>query len=364
MLEFYEGYKPRKPEKMVILKHSARIIADYQGEGLMLTLRQLYYQLVTKNIIPNKPEAYDELGDIVSRGRRGGILEWGMIEDRVRQPKVPQDFESLDDLMDIALRAYRLPRMKGQEQHIELWVEKDALAGVLAPIANRYHITLMVNKGYSSTSAMKEAGERVREGCDKLGNRKAMIFYLGDFDPSGEDMVRDISQRLDEYTNRGIQFRKDPTSDGGLRAETREERQKRLPFIDIEVEKIALTMEQIEEYDPPPNPAKVQDPRAKKFIEEHGESSWEVDALPPSVLRDIIETRLDEVINNELVDEIKFQEEQDKKRLKEALAEVKQRGEKSWQEIAGEVLEGKRPDLDHPPPKKTKSKKKATKKRK
>jgi len=319
MREFFELYKP-KADTWALLKKISDIVEEYQRQGYMLTLRQLYYQLVAADLIPNSDKQYKRIGDIVSRARRGGLLDWDAIEDRVRQPRKASEFENLDDLVEAALRSYRLPRFKGQSQYIELWVEKDALAGVLDPIARKYHIALMVNRGYSSTSAMKAAGDRIRANCASLEVGEATVLYLGDHDPSGEDMVRDVQERLLEYANGGTLITSD--GNGGLRAETSTASAKRKPMLDIVVEKLALTMAQIEEYDPPPNPAKITDSRAAAYIAEHGDESWEVDALPPRVLRQVIEDRLDELIDSDAMDVVKEQENRDKDRLREALSSL------------------------------------------
>jgi hypothetical protein len=324
--EFFERYKP-KDETVVLLEHIIKIIDDYAGQGLTLTLRQLYYQLVSKDLIRNEEKQYKRVGEIVSRARRGGWLDWDALEDRVRRPNSPPEYKDLDELINAALNSYRLPRLNGQESYVELWVEKDALAGVLYPIANRYHITLMVNRGYSSTSAMKDAGERLRSVCKEMSVDKAYVLYLGDLDPSGEDMVRDVGERLHEYVNSGWLFTYAEV-DGKPKtvAEKEYDRNKRLdPHIDVMVRKLALTMDQVEEHEPPPNPAKKTDSRFAKFQEEHGDESWEVDALPPSVLRDIIENELDELIDQEKVDEIKAQEEKDKKLLVAAVASLRKK---------------------------------------
>lgn len=321
MREVYEIYRPAAKTR-AILRVIIDIIEDYAQQGFRLTLRQLYYQLVARDLIPNQENSYKRIGEIVSRARRGGYIHWDAIEDRVRVPQSPSEFRDLDALINAAIHSYRLPRHQGQDIYVELWVEKDALAGVLAPIADDYHITLMVNRGYSSTSAMKEAGSRVREKCEELGVEEAVILYLGDLDPSGEDMVRDVQDRVDEYLNRGRLL------DSDMNAETDEEREERLPFVDIRVEKIALTPEQVDKYDPPPNPAKLTDSRAQKYIEEHGDSSWEVDALPPQVLRAVIEERLDELIDTALIDTIKEKEEADKKLLVDAVKKLRKKARK------------------------------------
>jgi hypothetical protein len=323
-IEVYEVYKP-KDQTREILHHIINIVKDYSSQGLTLTLRQLYYQLVSKDLISNDEKQYKRIGEVVSKARRGGLLDWEALEDRVRRPVRPPEFDSIDDLMAAALNSYRLPRMKGQDIYVELWVEKDALAGVLYPIANNYHVTMMVNRGYSSTSAMKDAGERIRNTCTRLGCSRAMVLYLGDLDPSGEDMVRDIGERVSEYVNAGWKV---AYKDGKAIIEDAIARNKRLPFLEVEVEKLALTMEQVEEYNPPPNPAKRTDSRAPGFIAKFGDSSWEVDALPPVVLKELIEDRLDDLIDSDSVNAIIDQEDKDKKLIAKAVEALKPKPKK------------------------------------
>ncbi len=266
------------------------IVEDYQGQGLRLTLRQLYYQLVTRNTIVNSERSYQNLSALVSDGRLAGMLDWDAIEDRVRVARVPTEYDNLTDLVDAAVRSYRLPRWKGQENYVELWVEKDALAGVLQPLARRFHVTMMVNRGYSSQSAMYEAAKRFERCCDE--GQLPHLLYLGDHDPSGEDMVRDIKTRFTTF---------------------------RFP---VNVKKIALTTAQVEQYEPPPNPAKLTDPRAAAYVAIHGPQSWEVDALPPNVLTQIITTELSALVDQELVDAIMVQEEKDKAALRKAAVKI------------------------------------------
>lgn len=161
-----------------------------------------------------------------------------------------------------------------------------ALAGVLEPLAREFHVTMMVNRGYSSQSAMYEAGKRFVEEQDE---KTCLLFYLGDHDPSGEDMVRDVGARLAMFG------------------------------AEVEVRKLALTMEQVEEYDPPPNPAKMSDPRAAEYVTQHGGSSWEVDALPPNVLAEIIRHAFSEIVDEAKMQAVLRQEERDKKQLRRAL---------------------------------------------
>ena len=268
------------------------IIDEYLAMGLRLTLRQLYYQLVSRTVIPNREREYKNLSHLVSEARLAGRVDWDAIEDRVRMPRSPSEFENLQQLIDAAIASYRLPRWRGQEHYVELWVEKDALAGVLEPLAREFHVTMMVNRGYSSQTAMKDSADRFRaaveEGLDPV------LFYLGDHDPSGEDMVRDIDARLELLR-------------GGH----------------VHVKKLALTMAQVRHFNPPPNPAKMSDPRAEGYVAAHGDESWEVDAIPPDELARIVQRAFHSVVDKEAMDRIKHQEEADKKRLRKATKKLR-----------------------------------------
>jgi hypothetical protein len=519
-----------KPDSLARIEVCNEIIDEYTSAGLRLTLRQLYYQLVTKNIITNEEKSYKHLSSLISDARLAGLVDWSAIEDRIRQPRIQNEFTNLAELIETAVQSYRLPRWEGQEYYVELWLEKDALAGVLTPLAREFHATLMVNRGYcvapetliltsdftwipagdlvpgtelfapdeqvpgpkkhrklrltKAKSITKFIAPRVRvitdhgeivvsrnhpflstmrrenrgylwthadrlkpgsiiawlvtpwkqdcsweagwvagmldgEGClpqtrlnlemdvyqkpglvaDQLrvslprfapvglehkdalsgvisfrfygienimtvlgrtrpvrlmqnfrgliahrggpgksktpaivlaveplpdgevigletgtktlitngfvshnssqsamyesaqrfinSDRQPLLFYLGDHDPSGEDMVRDIRDRL-------ILFGVD----------------------EIEVQKLALTMDQVHQYNPPPNPTKIDDPRSASYISEFGNSSWEVDALPPEVLNNIIREAFGGIIDSDLMDKIKRKEEMDKRKLR------------------------------------------------
>ena len=286
-----------KPDSQLRIEQCNDIIDQYLAQGLKLTLRQLYYQLVTKNIIKNEEKSYKNLSGLVSDGRLSGLIDWDAIEDRVRAPKAPPEFNNLGDLVDAALASYRLPRWEGQENYVELWVEKDALAGVLWPIAREYHVTLMVNRGYSSQSAMYESSTRfilnTRGDTAHLPYPKSpIILYLGDHDPSGEDMVRDVADRLSMFS------------------------------VDVDVRKIALTISQVQSYNLPPNPTKITDSRAADYIKKFGPECWEVDALPPNVLSKLIRDELKQVVNMKMMKAVIAREEEDKTALKEAVQEL------------------------------------------
>lgn len=284
-----------------VIEQANEILEDYAAQGLRVTLRQLYYQFVSRDLLANTDKNYKRLGSIISDGRLAGLIDWDIIEDRGRVPWRPTEWNSADQIVDAALQQFRLPRWKGQKTYVEIWVEKQALVGVLEPLARKYHVTLMANKGYSSQSSMREAAERYLEntgGPDLLSPKKQrvepLLLYLGDHDPSGEDMVRDIRDRLMLF---GV----------GL----------------IRVEKIALTMAQVRQYNPPPNPAKTTDSRFAEYEAKHGDESWELDALAPPVLQKLVSDRLDSVIDQRALERVLAEEDRQRKEMQKAIGLVR-----------------------------------------
>lgn len=265
------------------------ILGEYKGR---VSVRQLYYRLVAAGAIPNNDKEYGHVQDLVTKARYAGLIDWDAIEDRNREPSKPQEWSGGRQILDGAAGTFRLNRWATQPFYVELWVEKAALAGVLAPISSAYHIVLMVNRGYSSASAMKESADRIRAyGHDK----RPVVLYVGDHDPSGEDMVRDIGDRLREFGCPSW----------------------------LDVRKLALTMDQVEEYNPPPNPAKLSDSRAKDYIEKYGEHSWEVDALPPDALDLLIRKVVSAYIDKDAMKKIISKENMIKHRIKQFAAGFK-----------------------------------------
>ncbi len=261
----YINPKNIRPATKELLNKIVIIVDEYANDGYKLTLRQLYYQLVSQDIIPNQQTEYAKLSTILKDARMSGQVDWDVIEDRVRIPQIPSHWDNIPDLVDSAIHSYRKDRMVNQKNYVEVWVEKDALSGVLLPITKQYHIHLMVNRGYSSVSAMHDAALRFQEAIDD--GKDCTILYLGDHDPSGLDMIRDIFDRLRTFD------------------------------VDVNVQSIALTMQQIKKYNPPPNPAKITDPRATNYIAQFGKVSWELDALKPKVLVNLLQKNIEKLID-------------------------------------------------------------------
>ena len=272
------------------------IIDDYSRDGYTLTLRQLYYQLVSRDVIPNNDKQYKKLSRILKEGRLAGIVDWEAIEDRLRKVSKVTTWNTPKQILETAKRQFTLDRLQDQETYLEVWVEKDALSQVVERAASQYQVPVLVNRGYGSVSAIFETYKRFSNELSH-DKKKAIILYLGDHDPSGLDMVRDIRERLSFMLQRdGFQYL-------------------------VEVQHIALTKEQIQQYSPPPNPAKLSDTRAKKYIKEHGAVSWEVDALEPRVLNQLIVDEILSIIDIDKYEKWKELEKQQKSQIEKFISE-------------------------------------------
>jgi len=238
------------------------ILDEYEGQGFRLSLRQLYYQLVARAYVPNTVQSYKRIGDMVSNGRQAGLIDWDMIEDRGRETVAVSHWKSPGEIVRAAASQFRIDKWEEQSVHIEVMVEKDALSGVLEPVCRDLDIAITANKGYSSSSTMYEIGQRLN-GLARHG-KTITVIYLGDHDPSGIDMTRDVADRLTMYSE--------------------------LDNEDIEVIRLALNWAQIEEWKPPENPAKQTDSRFASYAAKFGMSSWELDAVEPAQLAQLVRT--------------------------------------------------------------------------
>lgn len=301
MKERFSNWKPT-PESSSRLETINAIIEDYANDNITLTLRQLYYQLVSKVIIPNEQREYKRLGELLSKARLAGLVDWEAIEDRSRKAVVWRSYDSIQQCVQEAAHGFTLPRWRDQRVYVELWCEKEALSSVIRPICDELFSTLMVNRGYSSTSAMYESRERIeRKRFDLSGNpRDVHIIYLGDFDPSGEDMVRDIRDRFDTF---GVK--------------------------NLDVTKLALSFDQVSRWKLPPNPLKknsaggLSDSRGAGFRAKHGGSSYEVDAIPPKDLQKMVRKAIMDHMDMDLYRGIVAEEKILTEKLVKAVAGIK-----------------------------------------
>jgi len=340
--------------KSVILNAIIDICNEYQENGYSLTLRQLYYQLVSKDIIPNHDKVYKKLSSLKDDLCYGGYIDWDIFEDRGRIPHLPYYENDIDSALEYTAKTYRINRQEGQNVHVEIWTEKDAISSILKRITDRYGVYLVVNKGYSSSTAMYSAYTRFIEQI-KLG-KKIHIKYFGDHDPSGLDMVRDIKDRIMYFMTDGSRKKQSKITEvikkWGLsedeselsaealkcyksrlfeKTEFNEETKKKETTFDFikaffdayfSVEHIGLTMEQIIQYNPPPNPAKITDPRADEYIKRHGDVSWEVDALSPSVMEQIVIDAIESTIDNDIYRKTLEREKKERAQIIELISKL------------------------------------------
>jgi len=239
-----------------IIGQANKIIVEYAALGYDLTLRQLYYQFVARGLIRNKQSEYKRLGDIVNNARLAGLIDWDRITDRTRNLRVQSHWDSPADIIVACEQSFRLDKWERQPYRPEVWIEKDALIGVLDQCCPALDVPYFSCRGYVSQSEMWSAAMRLKQ-WERAG-QKTVIFHLGDHDPSGVDMSRDIQDRLRLF--------------GSI----------------ADVERLALTMEQVEEHNPPPNPAKMTDARASGYVDLYGDESWELDALDPATITSLI----------------------------------------------------------------------------
>lgn len=276
-----------RPHSRAIINLANEIIEEYQGQGYDLTLRQLYYQFVARDLISNTQKDYHNLGTIISNARLAGLIDWKAIIDRTRSTVSNSHWADPQEIIEACADSYRIDTRTTQDSYVEVWVEKEALAGVIEKTCRRLDVLSFACRGYVSQSAMWEAAQRI--GNQEESGKAATILHLGDHDPSGIDMTRDIQDRLCLFGSQVI------------------------------VDRIALTMEQIEQYSPPPNPAKLTDSRCSNYIAEYGSESWELDALEPTVLDKLIASHVTELTNNTAIKSRLRQQEKDRKNLRQII---------------------------------------------
>lgn len=166
----------KAPSLALIAKCNA-IIREYNLQGFRLSLRQLYYQLVARDIVPNTQQSYKRVGSIVSDARDAGLIDWNAIEDRGRSPYLPSAWESPSEILRASAEQFRINKWEDQENYVEVMVEKDALSGILRPVCRRLHVRITANKGYSSSTAVYDAGQRY---YDEHWEKSLHLIYLGD----------------------------------------------------------------------------------------------------------------------------------------------------------------------------------------
>lgn len=278
------------PLSEALLERSTVIIEEYAAQGFDLTVRQVYYQFVARDWLPeswadpltgskNNMKSYGKLQSLLSEGRLAGVLDWEAIVDRTRNVQRNSHWDSPQSIVKDCAKAFQVDKWELQHYRPEVWIEKDALVGVISGICSELDVPYFSCRGYTSQSEMWRGAQRFIKSSRMV--QVPIVIHLGDHDPSGLDMTRDIVDRLSLFSGE-----------------------------QMEVHRIALNRDQIDKFDPPPNPAKLSDTRAKAYVAEFGYESWELDALEPQVLVDLIDQTVRSFRDEELWEE-HCQEEQD-----------------------------------------------------
>lgn len=298
--------KRLRAETREMISIIGEIVDEYEAQGYKLSLRQIYYRLIGLDLFPedrrwrkkgekwfrdpngtkNADPNYKWLGTLVTNGRLTGLLDWGMIVDRGRKTEIPPHWGSPGDIIRSAALAFAIDKWEDQPCHVEVMAEKQALEGVLGPVCRHLDVNFTSNKGYCSVSTMYEVGQRLKEKGQE--GKSLAILYLGDHDPSGLDMDRDVVRRLSRFS--------------GYR---------------VKVKRVALTMEQIEELGLSEDPAKLSDSRAHRYVRLYGYSSWELDAIDPKELARLVTEAVEELRDPDLWEEAEAREDEMRRELQE-----------------------------------------------
>jgi hypothetical protein len=251
-----------------------------------MTVRQVYYQLVSRQVVENARGRYQAVSDLLVEARKDGTVPWEWIEDRLRRPRRVQMWTDLADFAETARRTYRRDVWAEQPGYLECWLEKDALSGIFEDALRPYGVTLNVGRGFDGWDSIHNAAELYAD------RDATAVLYFGDFDPSGEDMVRSLRERLAFFGCR-------PT-----------------------IAKVALTAGDVTRHSLPPDFTKATDTRRAAFVAKYGDVSVELDALPVGVLRARLVEEVEARMDLDALAAVRRVEQEDRQRLTELLSGV------------------------------------------
>ncbi|MFV5640697.1 hypothetical protein [Acinetobacter oleivorans] len=249
------------------------LIESYQDQGYVLTVRQLYYQLVARDVISNDLNSYKRVAAMINDAKLAGLIDWDAIEDRTRDFITRTRWLSASHILNATIHNFHMNMWAEQDHQVYVIVEKEALVGVLERTCRNYDVPLLAARGYPSSSVLYDFAKN--HIVNKPTHKSHIIIHLGDHDPSGLDMTRDLDERI-RLLSHGESY--------------------------LKIKRVALNYEQIEELQPPKNPAKDTDSRFKEYRKRYGESSWELDALSPEFLNDLVSSNIKKYIDQDAWD--------------------------------------------------------------
>ena len=250
-----------------------------------MTVRQVFYQATMHGIVEKEETGYDKIQRTLAAMRREELLPFEWIVDNTRWEQRPYTCTDVADALQDTARTYRKTLWTDEDPCVQIWLEKDALSGVLEPITNKYDVSLMVARGYSSITFLKDGAEKLPT------DRPSYIYHLGDFDPSGVHAGEKIEEDLRNFA----------------------------PDADIHFKRLAVTPEQIEQWRLPTRPTKKQDSRAARF---GSDVSVELDAIEPGRLRSLVEKAILKHLPKKKYDALMKQEQRERERIQELVDEM------------------------------------------
>ena len=287
-------------------KYLAAILDVLRTQSGQLTDRQIHYRLVAKGFYANTKSCYNHLTKVLKDERIRGSVPWDRIVDSSKPMflKAEQErddgtasikFNEAKDSYDNAEQDFRDTDFYskywwGQPEYVEVWCEKDALARILKEVTDKWMVSLIVCKGYQSITNEKNRANYYF-GTEKHEKRKVTIIYFGDFDPRGENIPQVIKR---DFSRLGYT---------------------------ASLDKVALTQQQITQYNLLAAPCKKSDTMATGWISEHGDNVYELDALEPNVLRQIVEDSITAHFSQQKLQERIIYVQEEQRKLDEKITE-------------------------------------------
>ena len=263
---------------MVINGIRDEIIAILE-ESRPQTVRQVFYALTVRGkILKIEQEYHRTVVRLLVDMREEGKLPFVWIADNTRWQRKPSSFTGIESALESFAQSYRRNLWASSPVYVEVWVEKDALAGVLYEETKVYDVPLMTSRGYSSLSFVHSAAQAI-----KAIGKPTYIYHFGDLDPSGQDAARDIEAKLRRYA----------------------------PDAEIHFERVAVTRQQVEQWDLPTRPTKMTDTRAKKFVG----TSVELDAIPAAQLRTLVRECIERHVDQQQLEILRTAEKSEREML-------------------------------------------------
>lgn len=254
-------------DAQLTIEQAQLILAEYDAQNIRITTRALHYQFVSRGLQDNTQRLYKRLCTIMNRAKLAGLVSWKSLEDVTRGVEAVHSWSKPGLFMtETAFHAFKVDMWDNQMYRPYVLVEKDALVGVIADICRRLRVPYLSCRGYASGTALWELGQELQTHI--ANGQQPILFHIGDHDPSGLDMTGDNRERLSLFAE-----------------------------ADIDVVRIALNMDQVRKFNPPPNFAKETDSRFESYRRQHGDKSWEADSLPPQELVRQIKSHVEDLID-------------------------------------------------------------------